>query len=177
MITSTTHLRSIERMPVTKRDGYDHRSVGGGIHGDEYTYGVRGLFPNGKHVAITLTVFTQRYPSTVEPSHSGWWKPVSGADISFHIELGPNEIQPYGCTNEKCKAIGDRRCWSDGSALQADEIYAQWGRQGSEADLSEQDDSFYDAIIDRLHTWTQRLAVDPADGADHGDEDQAKGVA
>lgn len=133
-----------------------------GIHGDEYHYGVRAELPDGRMAAITLTIFTSRYPATVDKSTLTWAvdRYPQGASIDLHLQVPTGGTGPYeySVINETCEWLGPgRRCYCDGSGLVAEEIYKRAGIQSDAegVDLMKQPDALYEEMERMLHKWTE----------------------
>jgi hypothetical protein len=134
-----------------------------GIHGDGYVYGVRAELPDGRMAAITLEIFTGRYPATVPQETVRSW-PFSrfpyGASLDLHIQVAAGAKGRYDFmpVHETCEWLGaGRRCDSDGSGLQAQEVYDRScirdDRPG--VDLTKQPDALYLELEAYLRRWTE----------------------
>lgn len=139
-----------------KRD--DH-----GIHGDEYVYGIRTELPDGRAAAITLEIFTGRYPATVPQSVVRAWphdRYPYGASLDLHLQVpkGGKGRYDFMPVHESCEWLGPgRRCDSDGSGLSAQEVYSRYGIQSDapDVDLMQQPDALYEEMARFLRMWTE----------------------
>lgn len=165
----------IERLPVLLRPGFDcitgthceHAGKPGlnhGIHGDEYGYAVGGEMSDGRRAALVLTVYTKRFPDTVEP----WRRGVAdhalprypmGAHLMLHLQAPAGAESEYGSVSDRCSWIGEgRRCHADGSFTMATHFYESYGKHDDDntADLMVQSDAFWDALASQFERWLVR---------------------
>ena len=150
--------KSCEWLVENGRPRDDH-----GIHGDGYVYGVRAELPDGRMAAITLEIFTGRYPATVDQSVVRNW-PFNrfpyGASLDLHLQVAAGAAGRYDFmpVHEKCDWLGPgRRCDSDGSSLQAEKVYKDHGIQDDRpgVDLMKQPDALYAEMERYLRLWTE----------------------
>lgn len=133
-----------------------------GIHGDGYIYGIRTELPDGRMAAITLEIFTGRYPATVSQSVVRAWpfdRFPYGASLDLHLEVpaGGKGRYDFMPVHEKCDWLGPgRRCDSDGSGLCAEEAYSKYGIRSDapDVDLMKQPDALYEEMARFLRLWT-----------------------
>jgi hypothetical protein len=170
----------IERLPAKLLPGWDCRNDNAnckscnwlrangkprddhGIHGDGFLYTLRTELPDGRAAAITLEVFTSRYPATVNRSSLRQLldRYPYGASLDLHIQVpkGGKARYDFMTVHETCDALGPgRRCDSDGSGLIAQEIYERSGIQSdaSDVDLLKQPDALYAEMEHYLRRWTE----------------------
>jgi hypothetical protein len=137
-----------------KRD--DH-----GCHGDGYVFGIRTELADGRMAAITLEIFTSRYPATVDRStFTRMDRYPMGASIDLHLQVPIGGTGPYehSIVHDKCDWLGPgRRCYADGSGLVAEEIYKCAGIRSDEdgVDLTKQPDALYLEMERILRQWTE----------------------
>jgi hypothetical protein len=134
-----------------------------GIHGDEYVFGIRTELTDGRTAALTLEIFTSRYPATVDRSTLTSWldgRMPYGASLDLHLQVAPGGTGPYegSIVHEKCDWLGPgKRCYCDGSSLFAEEIYKRSGirSDAADVDLAKQPDALYAEMEHYLRIWTE----------------------
>lgn len=157
---------NIERIKPIIRPGWDclygsHCEFAGlypnnhGIHGDEFYFGVRTELPDGRIVAVSLAVFTSRFPSTVPASHFGDGLGLShypnGADLTLHVQRPRGVSQAHPRT--ECEFLGNGRFCEvrASSGLQAHKLYAEFGLTSCAPDVEFEAQPI--ALYDALTRW------------------------
>jgi hypothetical protein len=169
---------TVERLPALLLPGWDCRGDNAncrscnwltehgksrddhGIHGDGYVFGVRTELPDGRMAAITLEIFTGRYPKTANYRPTPHDRYPYGASLDLHLQVAAGAPGHYDFmpVHETCEWLGPgRRCDSDGSGLCAQDVYKNYGIQDDRpgVDLTKQPDALYVELERFLWLWTE----------------------
>lgn len=108
--------------------GNPRRPGGGhGIHGEEWIYSI--IADDGK-TALSLTVYTSRYPDTVSTSSDVRKRPPRGADLSLHSSVisDPESIARGAKLDGKCDLLEGGACYSPyTTGIGADQLFSTYG--------------------------------------------------
>lgn len=177
----------IERLPVVVRPGWDclhgecpfpphgRKHLGGashGIHGDEFHYVIRTRLVDGRLAALSLAVYTDRYPVTVPRTQARLYG-ANGASLDMHIQPRPDDApHPYRYRRDTCDWLDGGMCESDGSCLTARDLYRDHGIQTDDpaVDLTAQPESLWLAMERQFERWLEsaELAATPHPAREDG---------